>query len=122
MLGAVWPRNTALFSSEKGTKLFEQGRRHRGFVCYIPLTTMAQAKMIGLEEGWHDEIKTRAIDVLEEILNEGVNKTTKTFSPATFMPIYTTCYNMCTQRSPYNWSEQLYQRHGRKKSPPQLGF
>ena len=25
---------------------------------------------------------------------------------------YTTCYNMCTQRSPYNWSEQLYQRHG----------
>lgn len=21
------------------------------------------------------------------------------------------CYNMCTQRSPYNWSAQLYQRH-----------
>ena len=23
-----------------------------------------------------------------------------------------TCYNMCTQRSPYSWSEQLYLRHG----------
>lgn len=23
-----------------------------------------------------------------------------------------TLYKMCTQRSPYNWSEQLYQRHG----------
>lgn len=21
------------------------------------------------------------------------------------------CYNMCTQRSPHNWSEQLYVRH-----------
>ena len=23
-----------------------------------------------------------------------------------------TCYNMSTQRSPFNWSEQLYQKHG----------
>lgn len=23
-----------------------------------------------------------------------------------------TCYDMCTQRSPYNWSRDLYQRHG----------
>lgn len=28
------------------------------------------------------------------------------------MNTYTTCYDMCTQRSPYNWSEQLYERHG----------
>ena len=26
--------------------------------------------------------------------------------------LFRICYNMCTQRSPYNWSEQLYQRHG----------
>lgn len=25
---------------------------------------------------------------------------------------YRTCYDMCTQRSPYNWSRELYQRHG----------
>lgn len=28
------------------------------------------------------------------------------------MHIYTMCYNMCTQRTPYNWSEELYLRHG----------
>jgi len=71
----------------------------------------ASPKVIGLEEGWSG-IKEKAIDALEDILNTGVDKTTKTFSPNTFMPIYTTCYNMCTQRQPYNWSEQLYQRHG----------
>jgi cullin 1 len=25
---------------------------------------------------------------------------------------FSTCYDMCTQRSPYNWSRELYQRHG----------
>lgn len=29
---------------------------------------------------------------------------------------YRICYNMCTQRSPYNWSEQLYTRHGEVSS------
>jgi hypothetical protein len=36
-------------------------------------------KVIGLEEGWNNEIKTKAIDVLEEILDTGVDKTTRTF-------------------------------------------
>lgn len=26
--------------------------------------------------------------------------------------LHRTCYDMCTQRSPYNWSRDLYQRHG----------
>jgi hypothetical protein len=72
----------------------------------------ASPKVIGLEEGWEQEIKVKAIDVLEEILNSGLDSTKKTFPPKAYMQIYTTCYNMCTQRSPYNWSEQLYQRHG----------
>lgn len=72
----------------------------------------ASPKVIGLEEGWEQEIKVKAIDVLEEILNSGLDNTKKTFPPKAYMQIYTTCYNMCTQRSPYNWSEQLYQRHG----------
>ena len=25
---------------------------------------------------------------------------------------YRKCYDMCTQRAPYNWSEALYERHG----------
>lgn len=69
--------------------------------------------MIGLEEGWDQEIKPKAIDVLLAILDKGFDKvTTSPFPPNSFMPIYTTCYNMCTQRSPYNFSEQLYERHG----------
>lgn len=39
-------------------------------------------------------------------------KTSRLFTPKDFMSTYTTCYDMCTQRSPYNWSEQLYDRHG----------
>lgn len=39
-------------------------------------------------------------------------KTSQLFTPKDFMSTYTTCYDMCTQRSPYNWSEQLYDRHG----------
>eukprot|EP00937_MAST-01D_sp_MAST-1D-sp2_P006022 g6022.t1 len=75
-------------------------------------SSSSSPKVIGLEEGWEQEIKVKAIDVLEDILNGGLDKTQKVFPPKEYMQIYTTCYNMCTQRSPYNWSEQLYQRHG----------
>eukprot|EP00947_MAST-08B_sp_MAST-8B-sp1_P004060 g4060.t1 len=30
-----------------------------------------------------------------------------------FSKIYATCYSMCSQREPYNWQEQLYERHGK---------
>ena len=28
------------------------------------------------------------------------------------MELYTCCYDMCTQRQPYNWSDELYANHG----------
>ena len=63
--------------------------------------------------GWNNEIKAKAIDVLESMLNNGFDKRSQQlFAPKEYVQTYTTCYNMCTQRSPYNWSEQLYQRHG----------
>jgi cullin 1 len=69
--------------------------------------------MIQLDEGWDQEIKRKAIDVLLDILDKGFDQVkVSPFPPNTFMPIYTICYNMCTQRAPYNWSEQLYERHG----------
>nr|CCA24215.1 PREDICTED: hypothetical protein isoform 2 [Albugo laibachii Nc14]CCA26937.1 Putative cullin putative [Albugo laibachii Nc14] len=69
--------------------------------------------MITLEEGWDHEIKPKAIDVLLDILDRGFENVHEgPFPPKVFMPIYTTCYNMCTQRSPYNYSEQLYKLHG----------
>ncbi|CAM9374818.1 unnamed protein product, partial [Heterosigma akashiwo] len=76
---------------------------------------MSSPKIISLDEGWNNEIKVKAIDKLEDILSNGLdkkNKNSKLFAPREYVQTYTVCYNMCTQRSPYNWSEQLYQRHG----------
>jgi len=36
----------------------------------------------------------------------------KLFQDKEYVEYYTTCYDMCTQRTPYNWSDQLYSRHG----------
>ncbi|CAH0475607.1 unnamed protein product [Peronospora belbahrii] len=74
---------------------------------------MSGKSLLTLEEGWDLEIKPKAIDVLLDILDTGFDHITLSpFPPNAFMPIYTTCYNLCTQRSPYNYSEQLYARHG----------
>ena len=73
--------------------------------------------IIHLEDGWNDEIKPKALIPLEKMLENGFqSKTNKLFSNKEYVNIYTICYNMCTQRSPYNWSEQLYQRHGEQIS------
>eukprot|EP00567_Pseudictyota_dubia_P018843 CAMPEP_0197433824 /NCGR_PEP_ID=MMETSP1175-20131217/1629_1 /TAXON_ID=1003142 /ORGANISM="Triceratium dubium, Strain CCMP147" /LENGTH=743 /DNA_ID=CAMNT_0042962325 /DNA_START=96 /DNA_END=2327 /DNA_ORIENTATION=+ len=70
-------------------------------------------RIIRLEEGWNDEIKKKAIDVLEEMLDGGIKSgKSNMFGPREYVAIYTTCYDMCTQRSPYNWSRDLYLRHG----------
>ena len=62
------------------------------------------------EKGLHRLIRAQ---VLEDMLNTGLDKNKpRLFDPKEYVQTYTTCYNMCTQRSPYNWSEQLYQRHG----------
>ena len=72
--------------------------------------------IIQLEDGWNDEIKPKALIPLEKMLESNFQKKTKLFSNKEYVNIYTICYNMCTQRSPYNWSEQLYQRHGEQIS------
>jgi len=67
---------------------------------------------IPLEEGW-DEIQTKGIDKLLGQLERNRNGEVKIeFSPAEYIHIYTTCYDMCTQCIPYNWSREVYQRHG----------
>lgn len=77
------------------------------------MTSPANPRIIRLEEGWNDEIKTKAIDILEDMLDNGMKSgKSSMFAPREYVEIYTTCYDMCTQRSPYNWSKDLYQRHG----------
>eukprot|EP00536_Pseudo-nitzschia_multiseries_P002771 jgi/Psemu1/251976/estExt_Genewise1Plus.C_380084 len=74
------------------------------------MTTINQ-RIIPLEQGWNDVIKAQAIDRLEDLLNNDMRHGSM-FGPKEYVKIYTTCYDMCTQRSPYNWSRELYQRHG----------
>jgi len=76
------------------------------------MSSLGLPRIIQLEEGWNDEIKPKAIDVLIELLDTNFEGKKKGFPPAEYVIIYTTCYNMCTQRSPYNWSRDLYNRHG----------
>jgi len=68
-------------------------------------------EIIMLEVGWN-EIQTKGLNPLVHIFEKGFETNTKLFNNKEYVEIYTICYNMCTQRSPYNWSEQLYQRHG----------
>jgi len=83
---------------------------------------MSIASIVPLEDGWA-KIKNEGIMVLEEFLDSGsirssvpqppdAKKPRKVFSTANYAELYTTVYNMCTQRTPNNWSEKLYRRYG----------
>ncbi|CAI0467391.1 unnamed protein product [Linum tenue] len=61
---------------------------------------------IELEQGW--EIIERGITRLKNIL-EGLPE--PKFSSANYMELYTTVYNMCTQKPPHDYSQQLYDRY-----------
>ncbi|KAI8467553.1 MAG: Cullin [Monoraphidium minutum] len=63
-------------------------------------------KPVELEEGWKD--MQAGIDKLIRIL-EGENESQ--FNAEQYMKLYTTIYNMCTQKPPYDYSEQLYGRY-----------
>jgi len=68
---------------------------------------MADSVIIQYDEGWK-EIK-ETITKLQSMLD---SDDIKGFTKAEYVKVYTVCYNMCTQRSPNNWSEKLYQAHG----------
>lgn len=65
--------------------------------------------IIPLEEGWK-QIR-EGIQKLEELLSSEFDRKIKPFTNAEYMNIYTVCYKMCAQRTPFNWSEPLYKRH-----------
>jgi len=87
---------------------------------------MSIASVVPLEDGW-EKIRNEGIKVLEEFLDSGhiratvpqqadLKKPRNVFSKANYAELYTTVYNMCTQRTPNNWSEQLYRRYGEAMS------
>jgi cullin 1 len=73
------------------------------------------AEAIDIEPGWHD-IKTKALDRLEDIIEGGFKEGGKMFPNVEFSHIYTMAYNMCTQNGAHNHSAVLYKRHGRTMS------
>ncbi|KAL3531439.1 hypothetical protein ACH5RR_010761 [Cinchona calisaya] len=68
--------------------------------------TITQMKTLELEEGL--EFMQRGIMKLKNIL-EG--KGESQFSSEEYMLMYTTIYNMCTQKPPHDYSQQLYEKY-----------
>ncbi|KAF3795761.1 Cullin-1 [Nymphaea thermarum] len=65
-----------------------------------------ERKVIDLEHGW--EYMQKGITKLRNIL-EGLPE--PQFSSEDYMMLYTTIYNMCTQKPPHDYSQQLYDRY-----------
>ncbi|KAF3664459.1 Cullin-1 [Capsicum annuum] len=88
--------------------LLRQGRCKRersGHNIRVPKMAMAQLKIIELDEGW--EFMQKGIIKLKKFL-EGQQHS---FSSEEYMMLYTTIYNMCTQKPPNDYSQQLYEKY-----------
>ncbi|KAL7123841.1 hypothetical protein ABFS83_14G009800 [Erythranthe nasuta] len=68
--------------------------------------TMNQRNTIDLEQGW--DFMQKGILKLKNIL-EGLPE--PQFSSEDYMMLYTTIYNMCTQKPPHDYSQQLYDKY-----------
>ncbi|KAK3441033.1 hypothetical protein EUGRSUZ_B01286 [Eucalyptus grandis] len=66
-----------------------------------------ERKTIDLEQGW--EFMQKGILKLKNLLDEGHPETE--FSSEEFFMLYTTIYNMCTQKPPHDYSQQLYDKY-----------
>ncbi|KAJ7542027.1 hypothetical protein O6H91_10G086500 [Diphasiastrum complanatum] len=68
--------------------------------------TMNDRKVIELEQGWTFMQKgiTKLINLLEGLPEQQ-------FNSEEYMMLYTTIYNMCTQKPPLDYSQQLYDRY-----------
>ncbi|XP_075113273.1 cullin-1 isoform X1 [Nicotiana tabacum] len=67
---------------------------------------MNQRTTIDLDQGW--QFMQRGITKLKNIL-EGLPE--PQFSSEDYMMLYTTIYNMCTQKPPHDYSQQLYDKY-----------
>ncbi|XP_019450940.1 PREDICTED: cullin-1-like isoform X2 [Lupinus angustifolius] len=68
--------------------------------------SLSERKTIDLEQGW--DFMHKGITKLKNIL-EGLPE--PQFSSEDYMMLYTTIYNMCTQKPPHDYSQQLYDKY-----------
>ncbi|KAB1214022.1 Cullin-1 [Morella rubra] len=70
---------------------------------------MSERKFIDLEEGW--EIIQKGITKLKNILDQGLMPQ-RQYSSEEYMMLYTTIFNMTTQKPPHSYFRQLYRKYG----------
>ncbi|KAI3927930.1 hypothetical protein MKW98_023531, partial [Papaver atlanticum] len=87
------------FSSFISLKKYLEGR------CGVKMA-MNERKTIDLDQGW--DFMQKGITKLKNIL-EGHPE--PQFSSEDYMMLYTTIYNMCTQKPPHDYSQQLYEKY-----------
>lgn len=78
--------------------------------------TEGHGELVTLEEGW-TKLRLQGIEKVQRFLEQRPERghTTKrvcVVSNEDYAAIYTMVYTMCTQRSPYNFSQDLYQLYG----------
>eukprot|EP01031_Cornospumella_fuschlensis_P028709 gene28709-34657_t len=71
---------------------------------------MDSEQIIPLEPGW--QTIAESLNILQAALEDGFQSSGAIFSNNDYSRIYSLCWTMCTQRMPFNWSEELYVRHG----------
>jgi cullin 1 len=67
--------------------------------------------IILLDQGW-DQIMRTGLQPLEGMLEKGMTRSKGMFRHGEYLKIYTVIQSMCCQQAPYNWSAELYVRHG----------
>lgn len=70
----------------------------------------ARKVLYDFTSGWNDEILPKAIEPMKVLLDEGIKG--EGLSNQAYAHTYSVCYNLCTQKHPYNYSTELYERHG----------
>jgi cullin 1 len=63
------------------------------------------------DEAWNQIFNNGVIPLLNFLDNNDRNNDDKLFDKKTYIEIYTICYNISTQKSPYNFSNNLYQKY-----------
>uniref|UniRef100_A0A0D9WCV1 Cullin family profile domain-containing protein n=1 Tax=Leersia perrieri TaxID=77586 RepID=A0A0D9WCV1_9ORYZ len=97
----------AAASAEKAASLSPLGFRClRAAAASLAAMAGQERRTIDLEEGW--AFMQKGITKLKNIL-EG--KPEPQFSSEDYMMLYTTIYNMCTQKPPHDYSQQLYDKY-----------
>lgn len=79
----------------------------------VPAPPSTPFGVADLEAGWV-QIQDNALSPLLGLLENGFDNVARPFTNKQYMEVYRVCYVMCTQRTPHNFSEALYIRHGDK--------